>query len=207
MKKIASLAVVGIVFIIFSCSKTVVGPESQYPAGWPQSVAEVARIYQDSTATYPLAPVPFGSTQVGYQGEVQIDLDSQDSGRVSTLVFSACTATVKAHCTELKKIYTEIDSTLFGIRVFQTAAAVNDHGIFVSVVMIHGHFNATGVASTNLLYVGRGELITGLAPDEIMVWSSKLIIKNYAPYRSGIATSGYKILDLVTREIVDYGRY
>jgi hypothetical protein len=182
---------------------------SKYPVGYPQSAVEVAHLFASLPITLHVATG--GYTEVGYEGMVAISMSSQDSTTSKTIVFSACTAAVKAHCSELKTLYAETTSVIFGVD-----ARYSDYhydNAWGSIVLIHGKYDGIGVAQEKRLYIG-SDLVAGVSPDEIKVSlvgpKHYLILESYAPYspvNNGNNASSYHVYDLDTRSIIDYGQY
>jgi hypothetical protein len=179
---------------------------SKYPAGYPQSVAEIAKICD--TLPSAIAQVLPGYTEVGYQGIVAISLDSSGHGSV---IVSACTASVAAHCTEKKTLYAETSSTFqpsvySGLCRFYTS---NGSSSGNSIVLIHGKNDGEGYPQETRLYIGN-KLISGVKPFRIVSFmdgtKEVLILREEARVAFN-SIYHYKTYDVMTGEILDYGEY
>jgi len=210
MKKIAALVAVMLAVGFFGCSQNPIGSDvPQYPAGWPQSVAEVARLY-DSLPVF-MELVPPNSSQG--DGLVLISLgDSNQYGNATSVVFSACTASNWYHCAKLETLYSEIDSSVFGLNASVGGLFfAGDSGTYGGyVTLINAKYNTTGVPQEKRFYF-EACLVDKVRPDSVKVLLAdprpRYIIKNFPAYHSGESRFSYQMYDRTLDELVDYGKY
>lgn len=215
MNKRAVFAIlsVSVFLLLATCSKSPTGPTApKFPSGYPQSAAEIAQLY-DSLSDFLYAVHP-GSYVLTY-GMAEIDMgDTNAYGNATSVVFSACTASVRSHCLKLDPLYAETTSTVFGVQAYQGQYHFYDSvGYWQgnSIALIKGRYDRVGVAQERRLYIG-GSQVLGVRPDLVKISFSDslhpfLIIKNWSFYHATDTRSSYQAYDILSGKLFDYGKY